>query len=170
MVVTGPGLTTDVATPVMRVCFVCLGNICRSPTAAAIMAQLVRDAGLELEVHVESAGTGGWHVGDGADRRAVAEARRRGIPMPHAAQQFTARDFARFDLVLAMDRDNHDDLRSIAPDEHAAGKIRLLRAYDPTAPPEAVVPDPYYGGPQGFADVFDMVERACRGLLATLRP
>ena len=113
-------------------------------------------------------GTGGWHVGDGPDPRAAAEARRRGVPMNHAAQKFTARDFARFDVILAMDRENVSELLAIAPDPADAGKLRLLRSYDPTASPNAEVPDPYYGGPDGFADVVDMVERACRGLLAAL--
>ncbi len=151
-----------------RVCFVCLGNICRSPTAAAVMSHLVATAGLADRIVVESAGTSGWHVGDGADPRAAAEARRRGVPMRHRVQAFTARDFARFDLILAMDRENRDDLLAIAPDAETAGKVRLLRSYDPTAAAAAEVPDPYYGGPDGFAQVFDMVERACQGLLASL--
>jgi protein-tyrosine phosphatase len=90
------------------------------------------------------------------------------VPMNHAAQKFTARDFARFDVILAMDRENVSELLAIAPDPADAGKVRLLRSYDPTASPNAEVPDPYYGGPDSFADVFDMVERACRGLLGTL--
>ena len=133
------------------------------------MAQHVEAAGLGDRIIIESAGTGGWHVGDGPDPRAAAEARRRGVPMKHAAQTFTARDFARFDLILAMDRENLADLLAIAPGADAADKVRLLRSYDPTAPSDAEVPDPYYGGPDGFAHVFDMVERACDGLLTTLR-
>ena len=155
-------------TPATSICFVCLGNICRSPTAAAVMTHLVANAGLTDRIVIESAGTGGWHVGDGPDTRAAAEARRRGVPMNHAAQKFTTRDFARFDVILAMDRENVSELLAIAPDPADAGKVRLLRSYDPTASPNAEVPDPYYGGPDGFADVFDMVERACRGLLAAL--
>lgn len=156
------------STAPMRICFVCLGNICRSPTAAAVMAHLVDQAGLGDRIAVESAGTAGWHAGDGPDRRAAAEARRRGVPMRHTARQFTARDFSRFDLVLAMDEQNHRDLLAIAPDAHAAGKVEMLRRYDPTSRPDAAVPDPYYGGPQGFAHVFDLVERACAGLLESL--
>lgn len=153
----------------IRLCFVCLGNICRSPTAAAVMAYLVEQAGLGDDFVIESAGTGGWHVGERADPRARAEAHRRGVPMRHFAQKFTARDFARFDLVLAMDRENRDDLLAMVPDDEAAGKVRLLRSYDPAAPPDAEVPDPYYGGPDGFAQVFDMVERACRGILGLVK-
>lgn len=151
-----------------RICFVCLGNICRSPTAAAVMADLVNRQGVAERVLIESAGTGGWHVGDGPDRRAAAEARRRGIPMAHHARQFTARDFARFDLVVAMDGENVADLRALAPDANAAAKVVLLRSFDPSAEAGAGVPDPYYGGPEGFAHVFDLVDRACRGLLTTL--
>ena len=157
-------------TPATSICFVCLGNICRSPTAAAVMTHLVASAGLTDRIVIESAGTGGWHAGDGPDARATAEARRRGVPMNHAAQKFTAHDFARFDVILAMDRENVAELLAIAPDPADAGKVRLLRSYDPTASPNAEVPDPYYGGPDGFADVFDMVERACGGLLAALHP
>lgn len=154
--------------PPTRICFVCLGNICRSPTAAAVMEHLVDEAGLTDRVVIESAGTGGWHVGDGPDRRAATEARRRGIAMDHTARQFTPADFARFDLVLAMDADNVRDLMAIAPDAAAAAKIRLLLSYDPQSEPNAAVPDPYYGGAEGFAHVFDLVERACRGLLDSL--
>ena len=133
-----------------------------------MMEHLVDEAGLAGRIVVDSAGTGGWHVGDGPDRRAAAEARRRGVAMDHTARQFTRSDFARFDLVLAMDEDNVRDLVAIAPDAGAAAKIRLLRSFDPRSEPNAAVPDPYYGGPDGFAHVFDLVERACRGLLRAI--
>ena len=153
-----------------RLCFVCLGNICRSPTAEAVMRARVAAAGLGDEVTVESAGTGSWHIGEPSDRRAIGEARRRGIAMDGRAQQFTAGDFARFDLVLAMDRRNAADLRGIAPTREDAAKVRLLREFDPGAPAgDLDVPDPYFGGADGFEDVFDMVERACAGLLQHLR-
>jgi protein-tyrosine phosphatase len=151
-----------------RLCFVCLGNICRSPTAAAVMSDLVAREGRGHAVVVESAGTGGWHVGEPADARAVAEAARRGIVMRHTARRFTAEWFDRFDLVLAMDADNLRDLRAIAPDRAAAAKLSLLRDHDPESAPGSSVPDPYYGGPDGFALVFDLVDRACRGVLAGL--
>ena len=155
----------------IRLCFVCLGNICRSPTAAAVMAHKVRQAGLEDLIHVESAGTGSWHIGDPPDRRASAEARRRGIPMANAAKQFTRRDFARYDLVLAMDAQNADDLRAIAPDAAARAKVRLLRSFAPGVDPsgDMAVPDPYFGGDDGFTTVFDMIDAACAGLLEHLR-
>lgn len=157
------------SSPRTRICFVCLGNICRSPTAAAVMAHLVDQAGLADRILVESAGTAGWHAGEGPDARAAAEARRRGVPMHHTAQQFTPGDFARFDLVLAMDEDNLRNLVAIAPDASAAQKVELLLRHDPMSPPNAAVPDPYYGGPEGFSHVFDLVERACAGLLDSLR-
>lgn len=152
----------------IRVCFVCLGNICRSPTAKGIMQHLVHQAGLSERIHVDSAGTAAYHVGDRADRRALAELRRRGVPLDHLGQQFTRSDFERFDLVVAMDRANERDLRRIAPDEDAAAKVRLLREWDREAGGDLEVPDPYYGGDDGFVEVFDMVERSCVALLEEL--
>jgi len=133
------------------------------------MRHLVRQAGLDGRIVVESAGTGSWHVGQGPDRRATAEARSRGIVMEGRAQQFTRADFARFDLILAMDTENAADLRAIAPDAAARAKVHLLREFDAEAGGDLSVPDPYYGGPEGFTDVLDMVERASAGLLAHLR-
>ena len=160
----------DSVSAMWRVCFVCLGNICRSPTAEAVMRARVAAAALGDEVMVESAGTGSWHLGEPSDRRAVGEARRRGIAMEGWAQQFTASDFARFDLVVAMDRQNAADLRGMARTREDAAKVRLLREFDPSAGRDDLdVPDPYFGGADGFEDVFDMVERACVGLLQHLR-
>ena len=133
------------------------------------MRARIAAAGLGDELVVESAGTGAWHLGEPSDRRAIAEARRRGIVMDGRAQQFTAPDFARFDLVLAMDRQNAADLRRVAPTREDAAKVRLLREFDPAAGGDLDVPDPYFGGADGFEDVFDMVERACAGLLRNLR-
>ncbi|MFN8038306.1 MAG: low molecular weight protein-tyrosine-phosphatase [Acidimicrobiales bacterium] len=158
----------------VRVCFVCLGNICRSPTAEAVMARLVRDAGLDGRIEVDSAGTGGWHVGDPPDDRARAEARRRGIEMSSRARQLHVGDLAFFDLVVAMDRRNLADVHDLALEPAHRDKVVLLRTFDPATADEAAdtdaldVPDPYYGGPDGFARVFDLVEAACRGLLAHL--
>jgi protein-tyrosine phosphatase len=154
---------------VVRICFVCLGNICRSPTAEAVMRHLVAQEGLGDRIQIDSAGTGDWHVGDPPDRRASAVGAKRGIPLSGTAQQFTAADFARYDHILAMDRSNRDDLVKMAPNPAERAKVRLLRSFDPSAPPDADVPDPYYGGPSGFDEVFDICERACRGLLEHLR-
>ena len=148
-----------------RLSFVCLGNICRSPTAEALMRHHVAARGLEGRILVESAGTGAWHVGHPADPRAAAEARIRGVVMDGRARQFVASDFARCDMVLAMDAQNAADLRALAPDGPARAKVRLLREFDPAAPHDPVVPDPYFGGADGFAEVFDMVDQACRGLI-----
>jgi protein-tyrosine phosphatase len=153
----------------VRISFVCLGNICRSPTAEAVMRHLVKQAGLEDQVFIDSAGTGDWHVGEARDRRSSEVGRRRGMPLTGCARQFRPPDFERFDYVLAMDRANLRVLRQLArdPEEHA--RLHLFRSFDPTAPMDAEVPDPYYGGPQGFDEVLDICERGCRGLLAHLR-
>jgi len=154
---------------VVRICFVCLGNICRSPTAEAVMRHLVKQEGLAKQIEIDSAGTGDWHVGDPPDRRACAVGTARGIPLSGVAQQFTAADFARYDHVIAMDRSNRDDLLRMTTAPADRAKVRLLRSFDASAPPEADVPDPYYGGSRGFDEVFDICDRACRGLLAHLR-
>lgn len=153
----------------VRVSFVCLGNICRSPTAQAVMRHLVTNEGLAEVIEVDSAGTGDWHVGEPRDARSAAVGARRGVPLAGVARQWRREDFKRFDYVLAMDRRNHEDLLALAPDAGARAKVRLLREFDPTSPAGAEVPDPYYGGPDGFDRVFDICEAACRGLLAELR-
>ena len=144
----------------MRILFVCMGNICRSPTAEGVMRRLIDEAGLDIEV--DSAGTGGWHAGEPPDERATLAARRRGVTLAGAARQVKPADFRRFDMLIAMDRSNLRDLLALAPDEDAAAKVRLLVA-------DADVPDPYYGGDRGFENVLDMVEAACRELLDELR-
>ncbi|HEY7953475.1 MAG TPA: low molecular weight protein-tyrosine-phosphatase [Solirubrobacteraceae bacterium] len=147
----------------------CLGNICRSPTAEGVMRELVRREGLEDWITLDSAGTGGWHVGDPPDARATATARARGIVLEGAARRVRASDFDDFDLLLAMDRSNLRDLHRLAPDEEAAGRLRLLREFDPAAGADLDVPDPYYGGPGGFEEVLDMAQAACTGLLVQIR-
>lgn len=153
----------------VRVCFVCLGNICRSPTAEGILRRLVREAGLEGEIAVESAGTGGYHLGESPDARAAATARERGVELSGRARRFRAEDFARFDHVVAMDAANRRDLLALAPDAAARAKVSLLRDFDPASGRGAPVPDPYYGGERGFDEVFDVCHAACRALLARLR-
>lgn len=153
-----------------RILFVCMGNICRSPTAEGVMRHLLRESGREGEVELDSAGTGGWHAGDPPDERATEAARRRGIALEGAARQVRPEDFERFDLLLAMDAENARNLRALAPDAEAAAKVRLLREFDPASATgsDLDVPDPYYGGARGFDTVLDHVEAACRGLLAEL--
>ena len=152
----------------VRICFVCMGNICRSPTAEAVMRRLLEERGLTKRFAIESAGTGDWHVGEPADARARAAGLGRGYQLDRRAQHFTARSFARFDYVIAADRDNRRHLERIAPDDAARSKIHLLRDFDPDSPEGSDVPDPYYGGAEGFAHVLDVCEAACRGLLAHL--
>jgi protein-tyrosine phosphatase len=147
-----------------------MGNICRSPTAEGVMRSLLREEGLEDEIEVDSAGTGGWHAGDPPDARATAAAAGRGIVLEGAARKVRPSDFEDFDLLLAADRENLADLRGIAPSPRAREKVRLLRSFDPDARGDLDVPDPYYGGPDGFEDVLDLVGAACRGLLEDVRP
>jgi protein-tyrosine phosphatase len=150
----------------MRVLFVCAGNICRSPTAEGVMRGLVAEADLHDEIEVESAGTGSWHVGDPPDPRSVAAAAERGVELTGAARQVDEADFEGFDLLVAMDRSNRDALTRLAPDEEARDRIKLIREYADGE--EHDVPDPYYGGEEGFAEVVEIVERNCRALLTDL--
>lgn len=131
------------------------------------MRHLLDERDLADEVEVDSAGTGGWHVGDPPDARSTETARKRGIVLRGAARQVEPGDFERFDLVIAMDRQNLRDLRGIAPGEDGRAKLHLLREFDPASAgsPDLDVPDPYYGGRRGFDDVLDLVEAACAGLL-----
>lgn len=149
-----------------RVCFVCLGNICRSPTAEAVFRKLVREARLEDHVFIDSAGTAAYHAGELADERSRSAAERHGYSIEHVARQFQSSDFDRFDQVCAMDRENFANLQRLASSAEARARVKLLRSFDPTAPAGAEVPDPYYGGERGFDEVIEICERACRGLLA----
>lgn len=133
------------------------------------MRSLVREAGLEDRVEIDSAGTGGWHAGEPPDARATEAAHRRGVTLSGAARQIVPEDFERFDLIVALDRDNLRGLLAVAPDQETAEKVRLLREFDPEAGGDLDVPDPYYGGERGFETVLDHVQAACRGLLAELR-
>ena len=153
-----------------RLLFVCLGNICRSPTAEGVMRHVVAEAGMQDEVELDSAGTGSWHVGSAPDERASAAAGARGVTLAGAARQVRPQDFEDFDLILAMDAANLRDLRALAGGEDD-GKIRLLREFDPATAGsgDLDVPDPYYGAPGGFEEVLDLVEAACRGLLEEIR-
>jgi protein-tyrosine phosphatase len=149
-----------------RVCFVCLGNICRSPTAEGWMRHLVAQAGQQGAWDIDSAGTGGWHQGEPPDPRAVTAAAARGVVVEGRARRFEPADYDRFDLVLAMDRENRAHLLRLCRDAGDMAKVRLIRDFDPAAAPESDVPDPYYGGPDGFVEILDQIEAACRGLLS----
>lgn len=154
-----------------RLLFVCLGNICRSPTGEAIMRRLVLDAGLGETVEIDSAGTAPWHAGNPPDTRSTAAAASRGIVIEGASRQVTREDFARFDLLLCADGLNEADLLALAPDPAAAAKVRRLREFDSAAVAAGAldVPDPYQGGPEGFEHVLDLVQAACEGLLEHVR-
>ncbi|WP_089100492.1 low molecular weight protein-tyrosine-phosphatase [Streptomyces hyaluromycini] len=152
-----------------RVCFVCTGNICRSPMAESVFRARVTEAGLDDRVEADSAGTGGWHEGDGADPRTVRVLAEHGYDSDHTARRFQASWFARLDLVIALDSGHLKALRRLAPTAGDARKVRLLRAYDPAAGDDLDVPDPYYGGLDGFEECLEMVEAASEGLLAAVR-
>jgi protein-tyrosine phosphatase len=148
----------------VRICFVCLGNICRSPAAAAVFRQRAEQAG--LTVAVDSAGTSTYHLGEPAHPATLAEARRRGIPVDHRARQFTAADFDRFDLVVAMDGHNRRDLLALAPDDEARAKVVLLRSFAADAGAGVDVPDPWGMEASVYAQMFDLIEAGCDGLVA----
>lgn len=151
----------------MRILFVCMGNICRSPTAEGVFRQVVKSRAPHLEVEIDSAGTHDYHVGDPPDRRAIEAARRRGVDLSELrARTVAARDFEYYDLILAMDDENLAELRRRAPQRYRE-RVRLLMEYAPAAASRHV-PDPYYGGAQGFEDVLDLLEEAAEGLLQQL--
>ncbi|MCG4455633.1 low molecular weight phosphotyrosine protein phosphatase [Pseudomonas sp. MMS21-TM103] len=151
----------------MRILFVCLGNICRSPTAEAVLRHKLRELGLEAAVEVDSAGTGDWHVGKPPDSRTRQAAQLRGYDLSALrGRQVSVSDFSRFDLILAMDNSNLEHLQRLLPAGSTAELDLFLRRYD-LALDE--VPDPYYGGDEGFELVLDLLEQACDGLLRELR-
>lgn len=152
-------------TPV-RICFVCLGNICRSPTAEAVFRHEVVRSGLADRFEIDSAGTGDWHVGELAHPTSRETARARGFTIDHRARQFVRSDFARFDWILAMDASNHRNLTQLANTDAEKRKIHMFRSFESDAS-GLEVPDPYYTGQ--FDLVFDICERASRGLLSHLR-
>jgi len=152
-----------------RVCFVCTGNICRSPMAESVFRARVQEAGLDGLVEVDSAGTGGWHEGDGADPRTMAVLEENGYDSDHIARQFEPSWFPRLDLVIALDSGHLQALRRLAPGPEDMAKVRLLRSYDLAAVDDLDVPDPYYGGMSGFEECLEMIEAASTGLLTAVR-
>jgi protein-tyrosine phosphatase len=150
---------------VTHIVFVCTGNICRSPMAELVFRARLDDAGLGDAVRVTSAGTGSWHVGEPADKRARATLKAHGYPTSHVASEVSAEDLEA-DLLLAADEGHAEFLRARVGDP---AKVRLLRSFDPSAPEGAEVPDPYYGGDDGFEDVLGMIERSVPGLLDWVR-
>jgi protein-tyrosine phosphatase len=154
--------------PTYSVLMVCMGNICRSPTAEGVLRHLVREAGLEREVHIDSAGTLDYHVGSPPDLRSQKHAKKRGYDLSsQRARQVGVGDFEKFDLVLAMDWQNLEELQALCPAQHRH-KLKRLMEFAPGGLSD-VVADPYYGGHDGFERVLDHVEAACRGLLGHIR-
>ncbi|MFK8048875.1 MAG: low molecular weight protein-tyrosine-phosphatase [Halioglobus sp.] len=148
----------------MKVLFVCLGNICRSPTAHGVFEHLVAQRGLGNRIEVDSCGTGDWHIGHAPDPRASAEASNRGYDLSHLrARQVVKEDFERFDYILAMDKQNLADLKAMQPQNYT-GRLDLFMTFAADTDVKEV-PDPYYGGDQGFAEVLDLIESASDGLL-----
>ncbi len=164
---TSPASQDDATGIRVRVLFVCMGNICRSPTAEAVFRRLAEQSGLGDRVHSDSAGTHDYHIGEPPDDRAQHAAQRRGYDLSALrARQVRREDFFEFDYLVAMDAHNLQLLAHRCPPEHS-GKLALMMQF--SAQPGRDVPDPYYGGPQGFEQVLDMVEDAARGLLRRIR-
>lgn len=151
----------------MRVLFVCLGNICRSPLAEGVFRGLVQARGLDPHYEIDSAGTGAWHAGEAPDPRSVAVASKNGVRLSGRARQVEPGDLEAFDYVIAMDRQNLLDLSSIARRHGGSAALHLLREFDPE-PGDRQVPDPYYGGEDGFDQVYAMLQRSCEALLEIL--
>ncbi|MFP6638054.1 MAG: low molecular weight protein-tyrosine-phosphatase [Nitrospinaceae bacterium] len=154
---------------IVEVCFVCLGNICRSPLAQGVFETLVKNEGLQDRIIISSSGVGAWHVGNPPDSRMQETARKHGIQLNSRARQFQATDFRRMDLVLAMDNSNLSALQQMRPAAELHDKLFLFRSFDPKNNGDLEVPDPYYGGDKGFETVYDMVERTCPIVLERLK-
>ena len=156
------------ATPTTRILFVCLGNICRSPAAQAVMEQMAERRGVAQRFEIDSAGIGAWHTGQLPDHRMREHGSRRGYALTHRARQVKRADFDRYDYIIGMDEENLHDLRRVAATQENARKIRSLADYLRHHPGQATVPDPYYGGPRDFELALDLIEDACEGLLDEL--
>lgn len=152
----------------MRICFVCQGNIIRSPLAEHIFLQLADEKGVVEKYLVNSAGTIAYHEGEKPDRRMRQIAAERGLVYSGIARQFNRDDFDRYDLIIAMDNANRRSLQSWAVTTEQQNKIHLMREFDPQGKPNLDVPDPYYGGPDGFVSTFEIVKRSCEGLMEAL--
>ncbi|MFA5669838.1 MAG: low molecular weight protein-tyrosine-phosphatase [Balneolaceae bacterium] len=151
-----------------KLCFVCLGNICRSPTAEGVFIHKVKEAGLSSYFHIDSAGTAAYHIGKGADNRSQEIANKYGVHLPSRGRQLTYADLEEFDLILAMDSENFSNISHLDTRGIYSYKIKMIRYFDPT-PEDGEVPDPYYGGAQGFENVFEMLDRSAEALLEQLQ-
>ena len=152
----------------ISVCFVCLGNICRSPTAEGVMLKKLKDHNLQDAIAIDSAGTSAYHVGERADPRSRECANKRGYELPSRARQFTMQDFEQFDYIIAMDQSNLQNLLQSSNEEQPQ-KIFMFRQFEEGMNSQSDVPDPYYGGSSGFDNVLDICERGCDGLIEFLK-
>lgn len=152
----------------IRIMFVCLGNICRSPTAEGIMQHIVNKKGLGAFYEISSAGTAAYHEGEPANSKSRYVAEGHGVKLLSTAQRVHSDDFEYYDLILAMDQSNRDDLKSMGPKTKTSNKIVLFRTFDPKTIDDIDVPDPYYGGMQGFENVFEIIHRTCENFITYL--
>jgi protein-tyrosine phosphatase len=150
----------------IRVLFVCLGNICRSPLAEAIFKNEIRRRALDALIEADSCGTSNYHIGDSPDPRTIENARKNGITIDHCGRQLCEADFENFDFILAMDQSNYQNILRLPGSKNFAHKVRLMRDYDPSGKGE--VPDPYHGGEKGFQDVFDILSRSISNFIKEL--
>ena len=150
----------------VRVLFVCLGNICRSPLGAAILKKKVKDQGMDSWVEVDSCGTSNYHIGDNADPRTIANAKKHGVPVEHCARQLDAGDLKSFDFIFAMDKSNYQNILRLS-NGMAQPNVRMMREFDPLGKGE--VPDPYHGGEKDFQEVFDVLDRSTDGFIDYLK-
>lgn len=162
--------TTDVSISSenpFRICFVCLGNICRSPTAEGVFQHLVNERGLGSYFYIDSAGTSAFHIGEKANSKSRKVAAENGVELKSRARKFERDDLEEFDLILAMDSENFRNINEMDPKKSYSNKIKKMRDFDPS-PGDGDVPDPYYGGMGGFQNVYDVVYRSCENLLDEL--
>jgi len=157
------------ATDKIKVLFVCLGNICRSPAAEGAFKKAIKDAGLENRFEIDSSGTGNYHIGDLPHTITRSVAKERGIVLDHHARQFKGADFGKFDYIMAMDSTNYHDILMHAVSDEDRSRVFLFREFDPEVDGSPDVPDPYFGGQDGFYKVQDIVERTAGGFLQYLR-
>lgn len=151
-----------------KLCFVCLGNICRSTTAEGIFIHKVKEAGLSSYFYIDSAGTAAYHIGEKADSRSQATANKHGVHLPSRGRQFDVRDLDDFDLILPMDSSNRNNIKYLYDGDKYDYKVIMMREFDPN-PEDGEVPDPYYGGQKGFDNVYEMLDRSCEVLLNKLK-
>ncbi len=150
-----------------KIVFVCLGNICRSPTAEGVLQHLVNERGLQSYFEIDSAGTSAYHVGETANSNSQQVARKHGVELHSRSRKFEYSDLEYYDLILTMDHDNLNNVKSLDRKNRFEQKVALMRSFDPQ-PDDGAVPDPYYGGMQGFENVFQVVKRSCESLLDEL--